>query len=222
MRSSFMSATDAVGLFPSTPSPAVAGCCSAARSRPTTRCSRAILFQVESPRTRRRSCHPLNARLGATAGFPSGQRGRAVNPLAQPSQVRILPPPLRRGVSVRRAPERPSGRAARGVRDRATRTAHWSAGRRCAADAPSVLTVVTSCSSYSTRMLSCASRAYERRSNRWGMRSIATAARAPTELPIEHDDALRDAGDDHVAGQPLERRRDHDRDEQDRDPDEGA
>ena len=28
------------------------------------------------------------------AGFPSGQRGRAVNPLAQPSQVRILPPPL--------------------------------------------------------------------------------------------------------------------------------
>jgi len=27
-------------------------------------------------------------------GFPSGQRGRAVNPLAQPSQVRILPPPL--------------------------------------------------------------------------------------------------------------------------------
>src|SRR5919206_1195304 len=27
-------------------------------------------------------------------GFPSGQRGRAVNPLALPSQVRILPPPL--------------------------------------------------------------------------------------------------------------------------------
>lgn len=26
-------------------------------------------------------------------GFPSGQRGRAVNPLALPSQVRILPPP---------------------------------------------------------------------------------------------------------------------------------
>ena len=34
------------------------------------------------------------ARLaGALVGFPSGQRGRAVNPLAQPSQVRILPPP---------------------------------------------------------------------------------------------------------------------------------
>ena len=29
-------------------------------------------------------------------GFPSGQRGRAVNPLAQPSQVRILPPPSQR------------------------------------------------------------------------------------------------------------------------------
>ena len=27
-------------------------------------------------------------------GFPSGQRGRAVNPLAQPSEVRILPPAL--------------------------------------------------------------------------------------------------------------------------------
>ena len=32
---------------------------------------------------------------GALAqGFPSGQRGRAVNPLAQPSEVRILPPAL--------------------------------------------------------------------------------------------------------------------------------
>src|SRR3954469_318912 len=30
-------------------------------------------------------------------GFPSGQRGRAVNPLAQPSQVRILLPPLHFG-----------------------------------------------------------------------------------------------------------------------------
>ena len=29
-----------------------------------------------------------------SVGFPSGQRGRAVNPLAQPSQVRILLPPL--------------------------------------------------------------------------------------------------------------------------------
>ena len=30
--------------------------------------------------------------LRAPQGFPSGQRGRAVNPLAQPSEVRILPP----------------------------------------------------------------------------------------------------------------------------------
>ena len=30
--------------------------------------------------------------LRAAQGFPSGQRGRAVNPLAQPSEVRILPP----------------------------------------------------------------------------------------------------------------------------------
>jgi hypothetical protein len=44
----------------------------------------------------------------------------------------------------------------------------------------------------------------------------------PRRNPSEHDDALRDAGDDHVAGQPLERRRDRDREEQDRDPDEGA
>src|SRR6185369_12653199 len=33
--------------------------------------------------------------------FPSGQRGRAVNPLALPSEVRILPPPLRRKVRSR-------------------------------------------------------------------------------------------------------------------------
>jgi hypothetical protein len=31
--------------------------------------------------------------VSALAGFPSGQRGRAVNALALPSQVRILPPP---------------------------------------------------------------------------------------------------------------------------------
>ncbi len=34
-------------------------------------------------------------------GYPSGQRGRAVNPVAQPSGVRILPPPpfIRAGVT---------------------------------------------------------------------------------------------------------------------------
>ena len=40
---------------------------------------------------------PLTAKLDALAvGFPSGQRGWTVNPLAQPSQVRILPPPFTR------------------------------------------------------------------------------------------------------------------------------
>ena len=33
-----------------------------------------------------------NARL-RSEGFPSGQRGQTVNLLAQPSKVRILPPP---------------------------------------------------------------------------------------------------------------------------------
>ena len=36
---------------------------------------------------------PLHLRTRSPAGFPSGQRGRTVNPLARPSQVRILPPP---------------------------------------------------------------------------------------------------------------------------------
>src|SRR4029079_10722995 len=46
---------------------------------------------LPAPPRRRRSldCSPF------PVGFPSGQRGRAVNPLAQPSQVRILLPPLR-------------------------------------------------------------------------------------------------------------------------------
>ena len=46
---------------------------------------------------------PADARLRLSpVGFPSGQRGRAVNPLAQPSQVRILPPPLSESASARR------------------------------------------------------------------------------------------------------------------------
>ena len=32
-------------------------------------------------------------RLKVSEGFPSGQRGQTVNLLAQPSEVRILPPP---------------------------------------------------------------------------------------------------------------------------------
>ena len=34
-----------------------------------------------------------NVRLTSSEGFPSGQRGQTVNLLAQPSEVRILPPP---------------------------------------------------------------------------------------------------------------------------------
>ena len=34
-------------------------------------------------------------RLEVSEGFPSGQRGQTVNLLAQPSEVRILPPPPR-------------------------------------------------------------------------------------------------------------------------------
>ena len=33
-------------------------------------------------------------RLNVSEGFPSGQRGQTVNLLAQPSEVRILPPPF--------------------------------------------------------------------------------------------------------------------------------
>jgi hypothetical protein len=65
----------------------------------------------------RRSRHADRYSRFASAGFPSGQRGSAVNRLALPSQVRILPPPLhdpakegpspiasaRRGCDLRRA-----------------------------------------------------------------------------------------------------------------------
>ena len=57
-------------------------------------------------------------------GFPSGQRGRAVNPLAQPSQVRILPPPseLADG-QTRRSPATPLEAAGPG-RTGAARSGH--------------------------------------------------------------------------------------------------
>src|ERR1700689_4785609 len=45
----------------------------------------------EAQRLRDASCPWLSCRRAA--GFPSGQRGRTVNPLAQPSKVRILLPP---------------------------------------------------------------------------------------------------------------------------------
>src|SRR3954470_23940635 len=44
----------------------------------------------------------------AAGEFPSGQRGRAVNPLAPPSEVRILSPPS--GIAARRKSERPCRR----------------------------------------------------------------------------------------------------------------
>ena len=37
-------------------------------------------------------CHRTTVTMAPAQGFPSGQRGRAVNPLAQPSEVRILSP----------------------------------------------------------------------------------------------------------------------------------
>ena len=60
--------------------------------------------------------------------FPSGQRGRAVNPLALPSEVRILPPPL-----PRTAPLCCSGQAAFGRASEAT--SKWAAAARSAAAA---------------------------------------------------------------------------------------
>src|SRR5262249_48664087 len=42
-------------------------------------------------------CHVRRGYNGPPQGvYPSGQRGRVVNPLAQPTEVRILPPPLAR------------------------------------------------------------------------------------------------------------------------------
>ena len=45
-----------------------------------------------APPRDRRACPGTRLQLPAPQGFPSGQRGRAVNPLAQPSEVRILLP----------------------------------------------------------------------------------------------------------------------------------
>jgi hypothetical protein len=62
----------------------------AAGNTPNTRWHPASLWRVATT-----LIHGLDARLTRPlAGFPSGQRGRAVNALAQPSQVRILPPPF--------------------------------------------------------------------------------------------------------------------------------
>ncbi len=50
-----------------------------------------------APLRDRRSWERTRLQLPAPQGFPSGQRGRAVNPLAQPSEVRILLPASGRG-----------------------------------------------------------------------------------------------------------------------------
>ena len=54
--------------------------------------------------------HPAAVTMAPAQGFPSGQRGRAVNPLAQPSEVRILSPALSASAGSARADP------ARGVR----------------------------------------------------------------------------------------------------------
>jgi hypothetical protein len=67
----------------------------------------------------------------ARGGFPSGQRGGAVNALALPSQVRILPPPL----CPQEDPSRRASSSASGVLTSTRRSAPWlrtandSAGR---------------------------------------------------------------------------------------------
>src|SRR5262249_58609326 len=61
--------------------------------------------------------HGSSKLTAGQAGFPSGQRGGAVNALALPSQVRILPPPLARPDArpLRSARARASARDARGL-----------------------------------------------------------------------------------------------------------
>src|SRR4029077_13510034 len=50
-----------------------------------------------------KALHDLRLQCAALPGVcPSGQRERAVNPSAQPTEVRILPPPLTRRVVLRR------------------------------------------------------------------------------------------------------------------------
>jgi hypothetical protein len=51
-----------------------------------------------------------------TGEFPSGQRGRAVNPLALPSEVRILSPPFPRAYGARKCPQPPKAAPDQGQR----------------------------------------------------------------------------------------------------------
>ena len=70
--------------------------------------------------------------------FPSGQRGRAVNPLAQPSEVRILSPPFPRAFRrARKCPRRPKtartfARRARQLRSTQAGGGEYFGGRNAA------------------------------------------------------------------------------------------
>lgn len=44
----------------------------------------------------------------------------------------------------------------------------------------------------------------------------------PQRHPPDHDQALGDTGDEHIVGELLKRRRDDDREQEDRDPDESS
>ncbi len=69
------------------------GSASAARSTPASRSNQGVRCRLP--------LHPDRYPRRALAGFPSGQRDQTVNLAAQPSQVRILPPPLHRAASPR-------------------------------------------------------------------------------------------------------------------------
>ena len=86
------------------------------RGRDRERCSSANPTVTIAARTAyfyQRPRPPAAVTMAPAQGFPSGQRGRAVNPLAQPSEVRILSPALSASAGSARADPargvRPSG-----------------------------------------------------------------------------------------------------------------
>ena len=76
--------------------------------RATRRCRRSALARPASPSTLACRARRHGYNRCPLQGFPSGQRGRAVNPLAQPSEVRILLPALVRERDSARAESRRS------------------------------------------------------------------------------------------------------------------
>src|SRR5213082_454931 len=68
-------------------------------------------------RTRALRSGPRDYNSRSPGVCPSGQRERAVNPSAQPTEVRILPPPLTPARSPASAPAEASTRAARALTD---------------------------------------------------------------------------------------------------------